>query len=481
MEDSKENVFELHDNTFSYKDHQINDNTEINRQHNYSYQENSDRYSELTLDMSIVNQHLNFLEVWSDLEISLDNKTLLNAICNKYLNDVENEILTKSLITDIFSASNLNRTYNKLLKIKLLLIFIVKMLIIEFANYDITSVRNQIKRIIMTFSEALAMFVELFIFQNLNSVTLSEHKILVERMNKLHKKTMKKKNEDLFHINKLIDSSLISTKTFVNTVFTMGLFTVVHNMCFELIRDIDKFSTQKLGYYMLNNLLYGILRKEEIAKPLKNNKLNNLLANKSLSNKVKKPFLPPNDNNSPYTLVLDLDETLVHFFYTPSGGTFFIRPGAMEFLKVLSEKYEIVIFTAGMKDYADNILDLIDPNSMLIKHRLYRHHTSLFGPAFVKDLSNIGRDLSKTMIIDNLPDNFALQQNNGLAIITWTDDINDTQLDDLMKILKDMYDAKVSDVREVVKKINEEATKNIRINVSAPYTNIEINNFIEGI
>jgi len=144
----------------------------------------------------------------------------------------------------------------------------------------------------------------------------------------------------------------------------------------------------------------------------------------------------------------------------------------------MSEICEIVIFTAGMKDYADNILDLIDPNYQLIKHRLYRHHTTLYGTAFVKDLSNIGRSLNRTIIIDNLPDNFVLQPNNGLAIKTWTDDINDTQLPDLMKILTQIYNSKVFDVKDIVKKVNEHAARNFRL--VSPYSNIEMTELLSN-
>ena len=75
----------------------------------------------------------------------------------------------------------------------------------------------------------------------------------------------------------------------------------------------------------------------------------------SISNS--QPFLPPIDPKYVYTLVLDLDEPLVHYFYvslilikTSTGGIFFMRPGCIEFLKELSKKYEIVIFTAATKD-----------------------------------------------------------------------------------------------------------------------------------
>jgi TFIIF-interacting CTD phosphatase-like protein len=66
------------------------------------------------------------------------------------------------------------------------------------------------------------------------------------------------------------------------------------------------------------------------------------------------PFLPPMDAKSgvKYTLVLDLDETLVHFEENDerSGGQFHIRPFAEEFLQMLSPHYELVIFTAAIKE-----------------------------------------------------------------------------------------------------------------------------------
>jgi CTD small phosphatase-like protein 2 len=71
------------------------------------------------------------------------------------------------------------------------------------------------------------------------------------------------------------------------------------------------------------------------------------------------PFLPPlNPYSSQYTLVLDLDETLIHYIETVSDtvnnpsavGTFLVRPGAPEFLKEMSKYYELVIFTAAMQD-----------------------------------------------------------------------------------------------------------------------------------
>lgn len=51
-----------------------------------------------------------------------------------------------------------------------------------------------------------------------------------------------------------------------------------------------------------------------------------------------------------YTLVLDLDETLIHYDDEDDEGAFYVRPGAITFLQELSFFFEIVVFTAAMPD-----------------------------------------------------------------------------------------------------------------------------------
>ena len=84
-----------------------------------------------------------------------------------------------------------------------------------------------------------------------------------------------------------------------------------------------------------------------------------------------------------------------------------VRPYCNKFLTELSFHYELIIFTAAMQDYADWVLDQIDKDKC-ISHRMYRQHALPYGPIFVKDLSRIGRDLSRTIIVDNVAENFQL-------------------------------------------------------------------------
>ena len=98
----------------------------------------------------------------------------------------------------------------------------------------------------------------------------------------------------------------------------------------------------------------------------------------------------------------------------------------------------------------------------------------------MKDLSKIGRDLNKIIIVDNLADNFKLQQNNGIQIGTWIDDMKDTQLNDLGKILTEIAIKKPSDVRTVIKKLKEDVSKKLRKNINInPFKDLDTSKYFK--
>jgi len=115
-------------------------------------------------------------------------------------------------------------------------------------------------------------------------------------------------------------------------------------------------------------------------------------------------------------LVVDLDETLIH--YNEKESVVHERAYVGEFLQRMAKIFEVVIFTAGTKAYADNIIDSIDPEHC-VSFRLYRNHITLHEGAPIKDLSKLGRELNRTIIIDNLSSNFRLQPDNGILISSW--------------------------------------------------------------
>ncbi|KRX02078.1 HAD-like domain [Pseudocohnilembus persalinus] len=169
-------------------------------------------------------------------------------------------------------------------------------------------------------------------------------------------------------------------------------------------------------------------------------------------------FLKPKKNCAPeYTLVLDLDETLISFKRTPYTTPFnFLeavrfRPGVKHFLEEVSKFYEVIIFTAGTVAYADPILDKMDPKRKLISCRLYKHHCEQnpISQSLIKDLNKLNRDLNKTIIVDNLRQNFALHPQNGIHIPDFVGDPNDNCLQQLQIELVNIVQRKVQDVREI--------------------------------
>ena len=162
--------------------------------------------------------------------------------------------------------------------------------------------------------------------------------------------------------------------------------------------------------------------------------------NKIFEEKPQSPFLQKKLNNKKYTLVLDLDETLIHFKPNPfneSSGKIMIRPFLYDFLRSVKKYYELVIFTAATEDYANPIINAIEKDEKFFDHRLYRIHTTIVDNDFVKDLSKLGRDLNRTIIVDNMKQNYKNQPDNGITIRPfWGKDVEDTALVDLLDILK---------------------------------------------
>jgi len=178
-------------------------------------------------------------------------------------------------------------------------------------------------------------------------------------------------------------------------------------------------------------------------------------------NKIKEPFLPPIDNNKfIYTLVLDLDETLVHYIEEKDRHYVQVRPYAEYFISEMGKYFEIVIFTSAEEEYANIVLDEIDKNKV-ISHKLYRRHVEFNDGFCLKDLNKLGRDIKKVCIIDNDKNNFKLHEDNGIEIKEFLGEQDDNELDLLGDLLMTIIESNLDDIRPVIKDIRSKMNKNI--------------------
>ena len=159
----------------------------------------------------------------------------------------------------------------------------------------------------------------------------------------------------------------------------------------------------------------------------------------------------PNENKNKKIALFDLDETLVHCTKEKKGLNgdsvnielptnkvvnvgLNIRPHWKEALDLIKKHYHIVVYTASHQSYADAVLDYIDKDNKYFQYRLYRNHCvqcDVDGIKFyVKDLDTLSEkyNLKDVVLIDNSVLSFAYHLNNGIPIVPYIEQKEDSQL-----------------------------------------------------
>lgn len=174
------------------------------------------------------------------------------------------------------------------------------------------------------------------------------------------------------------------------------------------------------------------------------------------------------------TLILDLDETLIHALppgqeppphlesieveYPKNSIKVLKRPGLTEFLDKIKDLFEVLIWTASSQEYADPIINAIDPTN-IVAHRLYRQDCTIYkekrrssvsynkSPELnclkidsIKELNRLGRDVKRCFIVDDKEISYSKNADRGIPIKAWVEDENDRELERVFQVLRGLHD-----------------------------------------
>lgn len=185
--------------------------------------------------------------------------------------------------------------------------------------------------------------------------------------------------------------------------------------------------------------------------------------------------------------IFDLDETLIHCelkniskaekiitIKLPNGNKarvgLNIRPQIVPALEQIKKDYNMIIFTASDKSYADSVVNYIDPFGTYFKYRLYRSNcfkvTTENGPVYIKDLRVIRNiPLSNMVLIDNSVLSFAFHLDNGIPILPFYSNKDDTEMESLKNYLSKLskyeniveYNSRMFNLRSLMSEASTES------------------------
>ena len=435
-------------------------------------------------DLELILNERGTLNLNNRKRLTINNNELKNTIQNlidEYFNTLSslypknnhfsyNNYNNNAFAYNYFSIKSLNDIFYKSIKIQICLFSWIYVSLSQLNNIEIMNIFDYFfEKTIKDISYILLIIFNKFIKEEF-FLKYSDKEIIDKDLKLLfngesYKIINKDKNSDILNdISLKLDNDVKLIKKKCSQYFHKSTINPFGNALYQLMTDIDIKSLFNFTSIILNIILYGEINKKTKNGEYINNNLNqvniSIYKYSTISNNIKNNIvflpLPPIDKKYQYTLVLDLDETLIHYFPKEKNynGMFMVRPYCIYFLKELNELFEIIIFSDKEIDYTDNILNILDINNNIIKFRLYSQHFSLTKLGLVKDLNKLGRDLNKVIIIDNNRNNYKINPNNGISLKEWKGDIYDTELLTLLKILQIIIKLKIKDVRDIISHIN---------------------------
>lgn len=443
-------------------EHNENINNDKN-EHNKNIVKKSSSKSSLFLlesnfDNSIIDE--NTLDVYN--KILVIYKDLMNDFSNNNLKEKKDHFKSQALSCDYFKFLFNDKIF----------------LFIKYFNYSIDVIKFFFYQIFIfwsilyidenkEFNECSEMaYRTIFLYSSQNyDLLLNIIKKIVNPSESKNIKSIISRNKIIFSILKTLIPIKFSKYHPVNNIESVSNNNNINDISFYLLDEIERKTKSNRSNELKNNL-YNKLKK--LLFDLKNNeKLNNKIDkiekeyilyirknNNELSEEKeekKNLILPEMDKNKKYSLFIELDETLVHYY--EEGNNYFVkvRCGSEDFLKTMSEFCEIIIVSTSSKEYTDIIIQNINSDKCYINYTICKE---MFDDKNdIVDFSLINRDIKKCIFICHEYDFFNAPKENIIKLNEFLGEENDREILYLQVELMNLSVKNVEDVTIIIRDI----------------------------
>ena len=227
---------------------------------------------------------------------------------------------------------------------------------------------------------------------------------------------------------------------------------VIASFFYETYKKIINYDFVEFKYFFY---LFLSHKNDKMPVSHKSSRARKTKLNKNKEKKISKnSILPPIKSNYKYTLILDLDETLI-YLQNQDRKTITLRPNIFEFLHEMKSIYELIIFSENSQEYVEPIVDLIQQDEKYFDYILCKQYMTFDSKGQeIKNLNLLGRDLKNVVVVDNMQQYYK-NNDNLICIKSFFGDVNNDKktLKFLGNILKEI-------------KLDSEKTGDIRISIN---------------
>lgn len=285
--------------------------------------ENNTKKTLIKVNDSIIEKHSIIWTIMFRLEVNVENKINFHTEINILLRYIDNCVIREEPEFELFINEALSKGYKIVMKVSFIMLICLKFILLNF-SYD-KSLKKTIKEILFSLNNNLLSIIKYGIITDENNILgnigcskISKDCItLFKKLNKKHKIQDLDQPINSFGVQLLknIDISIVTIKKFSTNFFKDGYFTNIYTICINLLKNLDLYTIYRICSLITKSVLFYIMNKNQIAGQdnyeVTNDK-NPIIGSIGKWN-IPIPYLPK-VNEKTYTLVLDLDETLVHYF-----------------------------------------------------------------------------------------------------------------------------------------------------------------------